>query len=145
MSIEQNKEIGIRIATDGWGTNPGWEKVFDELFATNIVWYFGGWSEPIRGLEATKVVYQGLFQSFPNIHITEKDVLADEDGVMVRTTLKGTHKGEFLGIAPTGCEVNITDMSFFRLSDGKAIEWWYEVNLLGVIKQLGVDLVENNE
>jgi predicted SnoaL-like aldol condensation-catalyzing enzyme len=140
MSVEQNRAIGVRIATDGWGTNPGWEKVFDELLMPDAIWFFDGLPEPIRGLEEIKSFYQGLYQSFPNIYITKKDIIADESGVMVRCSLKGTQKGEFMGIAPTNHNIEITDISFFRVSDGKVVEWWYEINLLSVLKQLGMDI-----
>ncbi len=53
--------------------------------------------------------------AFPDIHETVEDIIAEGDNVVKRTTWRGTHQGEFLGIAPTGKQVSVSitlDTSF---------------------------------
>jgi predicted ester cyclase len=139
MSIEANKAIALRFAKDGWGTVDGWEEVWDELMVSDIVLHFCSGSEPIHGLEANKEFNASLFEGFPDIQQIVEDVIAEGDRVAFRSTLKGTHTGNFMEIPPTGKWVT-TNGSFnlLRISESKIVEWWYELNLLEVMKQLGV-------
>ena len=138
MSIEKNKQIAIRFAKDGWGNMPNWEQVWNELLATNVVHHFNSSPEPIVGLEANKAFNVTLFQGFPDIKQTIEDIISEGDKVMYRTTLKGTHTGEFLDILPTGNSAKINDFTLLRITNGQIIEWWYECNLLELIRQLGL-------
>jgi predicted ester cyclase len=58
--------------------------------------------------------------------------------VVARFTESGTHQGEFMGIAPTGRRMSVTEIGILRLVDGKVVESWYEVDMLGLMQQLGV-------
>jgi steroid delta-isomerase-like uncharacterized protein len=136
--VEQNKSIALRFAQDGWGTNPNWKKTWDELMSTDVIYHFNSSPEPIVGLEANKAFNASLFQGFPDIHYEIEDTIAEGDRVVYRTTIQGTHTGEFLGIPPTGKCVKINDFTLLRISEGKILEWWYECNLLAVMQQLGL-------
>jgi len=135
---EQNKAIALRFAKEAWGNVDLWDQVWDELVASDMIWYFCGWSEPIRGSQA-KEFYALLYQSFPDIELVSiENAIAENDKVAFRSTIKGTHKGDFMGISPTGKSINASDLNLFRISEGKIVEWWYELNLLEVMKQLDV-------
>lgn len=136
--VEQNRSIAIRFAQDGWGTNPSWKKIWDELMSTDVIYHFNSAAEPIVGLEANKAFNESLFQGFPDIHHKMEDVIAEGDKVVYRTTIQGTHTGEFLGTSPTGKFVIINDFTLLRISNGKIVEWWYECNLLEMMQQLGL-------
>lgn len=136
--IEQNKSIVLRFAKEGWGTVAGWEKIWDELVASDIILHFCSWSEPICGLEANKEFNASLFQGFPNIQHTIEDMIAEGAKVAFRSTLTGAQTGEFMDIPPTGKWVTASDFNLFCISESKIVEWWYETNLLEVMKQLGV-------
>ncbi|NJL56920.1 ester cyclase [bacterium] len=136
--IEQNKLIALRFFQDGWGTHPSWKKAWDELMSEDVVYHFNSAAEPIVGLEANKTFNESLFQGFPDIHQTIEDVIAEGDKVVYRTTIQGTHTGEFLGTPPTGKAVKVNDFTLLRVADGKIVEWWYECNLLEVMQQLGL-------
>ncbi|WP_164929224.1 ester cyclase [Gloeobacter violaceus] len=138
MLTEQNRVVALRFAQEGWGTNPGWEKIWDELIDPNVVHHFNSQTESIVGLEANKAFNASLFRGFPDIKHRIEDVIAEGKKVVYRTKLKGTHTGNFLGIAPTGKSVTINDFTLLRIADGKIAEWWYECNLLEVMKQLGL-------
>jgi steroid delta-isomerase-like uncharacterized protein len=136
--VEQNKSIARRFEQEGWGTEPNWEKTWDELMANDVVHHFNSAPEPIVGLEANKAFNASLFQGFPNIQHTIEDMITEGDKVVYRTTLKGTHNGEFMGIPPTGKAVIINDFTLLRIAEGKIIEWWYDCNLMAVMQQLGL-------
>jgi len=136
--LEPIKAIALRFAKEGWGTNPGWEKVWDELMKSNVVHHFNSWSEPIVGLEVNKAFNISLFEGFPDIYQTIEDIVAEGDKVVYRTTIRGTHTGEFMGIPPTGKSCKLNDFTMLRIVDSKIVEYWYECNLLELMKQLGL-------
>jgi predicted ester cyclase len=136
--IEQNRSIALRFAQDGWGTNSNWQEVWDEIMSIDVIHHFNSAPEPIVGLEANKAFNASLFQGFPNIHQKIEDMVAEDSKVVYRTTLQGTQTGEFLGIPPTNKSTKINDFTLLRIVNSKIVEWWYECNLLEVMKQLGL-------
>lgn len=137
MSIEYNKAIALRLATEGWGTVSGWAKVWDELVAEVVIQHFCSTDEPMRGLETIKAFEASLFKGFPNIKQTISTVVAEKDKVVYFHTLEGLHTGIFLGIPPTGHRVKTTGFTMVQIANGKVIERWYETNLLEVMQQIG--------
>lgn len=135
---QKNKSIALRFAQDGWGTNPGWQQIWDEVMSPDVVYHFNSAAEPITGLAANKAFNVSLFEGFPDIHQTMEDILAEDDKVVYRTTIEGTHTGEFLGAAPTGKSVKVNDFTMLQIVDSKIVKWWYECNLLEVMQQLGL-------
>jgi steroid delta-isomerase-like uncharacterized protein len=133
-----NKSIALRFERDGWGTEPNWEQTWDELMSDDVIHHFNSDPAPIVGIKANKEFNAALFRGFPDIQHTIEDTIAEGDKVVYRTTLKGTHTGEFLGIPPTGKAVTINDFTLLRIVDGKIVEWWYDCNLLAVMQQLGL-------
>ena len=138
MSIEQNKQIALRFAKDGWGTMPNWERVWDELVSPDVVHHFNSSPEPIIGLQANKEFNASLFRGFPDIKQTIEDLVAEDDKVIYRTTMVGTHTGKFLDIPPTNKPGKINDFTLLRITNGQIVEWWYECNLLALMQQLGL-------
>ncbi|MGB3299098.1 MAG: ester cyclase [Phormidesmis sp.] len=138
MSTEQNRAIAQRFFTEGWGTNPKWESVWDEIVSPNVVHHFNSEPDPIVGLSSNKAFNAGLFEGFPEITHTLGSLLADSDEVVYRSTLRGIHTGEFLGIPPTGRSAQINDFTLLKIADGKIVEWWYDCNLLALMQQLGI-------
>jgi steroid delta-isomerase-like uncharacterized protein len=135
---EHNREIALRFAKEGWGTNPGWEKVWDQVMASDVVYHFNSSPDAIVGLEANKAFNASLFQGFPDIKQTIEDVISEADKVVYRTTMEGKHTGDFLGIPPTGKTAKINDFTLLKIANDRIVEWWYECNLLEVMKQLGL-------
>jgi steroid delta-isomerase-like uncharacterized protein len=138
MVTEENKAIALRFAIDGWGNVEGWQKVWDEVLATDLLWHHCALPAPIHGVEAAKAFNSRLFQAFPDMQQTVETIIADDANVAMRHVLKGTHNGEFLGIPPTGKQVTGSGVRFFRLSAGRIRETWYDINLLGFMQQIGL-------
>ena len=62
--------------------------------------------------------------AFPNLEVDVEDQLAEGDNVVTRWTVRGTHSGEFLGLAPTGDEVAVSGIEFDRVVGGRIDEAW---------------------
>ena len=91
-----------------------------------------------RGPEAIKKHMIAWLESFPDLQFTIEQMIAEQDRVFTQMVMVGTHKGEWLGIPPTGKTVSIRMMTLHRIQNGKVIEDWVLVESLGVFQQLGV-------
>ncbi|HET8632122.1 MAG TPA: ester cyclase [Thermomicrobiales bacterium] len=80
---------------------------------------------------------QSIFDAFPDGHWELEDLLADGDKVAARDTLRGTHAGPFMGVAPTGKAVTMGELHLWRLAGGKIAAHWVESDLPGLLRQLG--------
>jgi predicted ester cyclase len=90
------------------------------------------------GSEALKQVWAMLLRIYPDIHLTVEDVIAEGDKVVGRTTVTGTHQGEFMGVAPTGKFVTYNEIFIFRFANGRVVETWGVVDVYAQMKQIGV-------
>jgi len=111
--------------------------VMDELYAADYVLH-SGTGEDIRGLKDNKQDTSELFSAFTDIHFTIDDMVAEGDKVAVRWTMTGTHKGEFMGIAPTNKKVTGWAITIYRIAGGKFVEEWARYDTLGLMQQLGI-------
>ncbi len=134
MSVEENKAIARRSMEDVWGK--GDLAAIDELYATDFVWHWAP-SAGAPDREGYKQNVTTTFAPFADIHSITEDMVAERDKVVARWTWRGTHKGEFMGIAPTGKQVTVTGISIFRIAGGKIVEEWAEMDMLGMMQQLG--------
>lgn len=67
-----------------------------------------------------------------------EDVVAEGEKVLVRLTIRGTHRGELMGVAPTGRPVEVAVLDLFRIRGGRIAEHWALLDNLGMLRQLGV-------
>jgi len=77
-------------------------------------------------------------EAFPDLVVEVLDQLAEGDKVASRWRASGTHRGPFAGIPATGRPVTITAMHLHRVADGKLTEHWEEIDVLRLLRQLGV-------
>jgi predicted ester cyclase len=66
-----------------------------------------------------------------------EDIFSEGDMVAARLTFQGTHRGEFQGIPPTNKQVAFSSIEIDRVVDGKVQEHWFELDQLGLMRQLG--------
>jgi steroid delta-isomerase-like uncharacterized protein len=76
------------------------------------------------------------FQAFPDLHISVDELIAEGDRVFSRTTMTGTHDGEYKGIPATGRQVSADAAEVFRIVDGKFAGYWCLTNVAGLMRQL---------
>jgi steroid delta-isomerase-like uncharacterized protein len=132
---ETNKTVSRRLIEEAF--NQGTYDVIDELVAPTYVNH-DPFTGDTMGLEGTREVIEGYRSAFPDLKVTIEDQLAERDLVATRWTAKGTHKGELLGIAPTGKEATVTGLTIDRIKDGKIVESWNNWDTLGMMRQLGL-------
>ncbi|MHA6279235.1 ester cyclase [Salinimicrobium sp. CAU 1759] len=78
--------------------------------------------------------------AFPDMQVEVEKLVADENNVAFAYTLSGTHRGDFMGVAGTGKEIEVRGMQISRFRDGKMVERWGSSDELGILKQIGTDL-----
>ncbi|MEI3867975.1 ester cyclase [Microbacterium sp. CCNWLW134] len=88
------------------------------------------------GVEGFTATVAFLRAAFPDLSVTVEDVLISGDRVATRVVARGTHLGEFLGVAPTGRIVEFRAFDFHRLSSGKIAQSWHIEDLFAVLDQL---------
>lgn len=109
----------------------------DELIAPDYLEHRSGAGEgsPLEGFkEWVRTVHGG----FPDWRHTIDDLIAEGDKVVVRNRVFGTHRGEFMGIAPTGKQVEQAGIDIMRIQDGRMVEHWGVYDWHGLYQQLGV-------
>ncbi len=90
------------------------------------------------GARALKEVFARLLRAFPDLHIAVEDVIAEGDRIVSRNTVTGTHRGEYLGVPPTGRSITYNEIFIFRFAGGRIAETWGVVDVLAQMRQLGV-------
>ena len=113
MSIEANKATVRRMNEEVW--NKGNFAVLDEVYAPEYV------LEGLGGLADLRAAIAATRAGFPDLQTTIDDMLAEGDKVAYSWTMRGTHQGEYEGIAPTGKPVQATGLTIMHLVDGKIV------------------------
>ena len=133
MSLEENKAVVRRFVEEFW--NKGNVVAADELLsATAMITLPGMEQVSLAGFKAFALTFQS---AFPDWISTVEAMVAEEDRVAERWTGRGTHRGEFQGIAPTGRQVTVPGFVFYRLASGKITEFWGLFDELALMQQLG--------
>lgn len=136
MSTEKNKFIIRHWLEEGW--SKGNVAVADDLIDPNFIVHGAGGQATLSGPDGVKQLVLTWRNGFPDGQMIIEDMFAEGDKVAIRMTWRGTHTGEFYSIAPTGKHVNVTSIGIDRIANGKIVEGWGEVDLLGLYQQLGV-------
>ena len=90
------------------------------------------------GAQRLKEVFARLHRAFPDLHITIEDLIEEEDKVVSRNMVTGTHQGDYMGIPPTGKSVTYNEIFILRFTGGRIAETWGVVDVFSQMKQLGV-------
>jgi predicted ester cyclase len=126
MSPEQNKRAYHRLIEVGF--NRGDSATLNALLAPGFV---------VHGHEVTLAVATACRSALPDLQLSIAEQLAEGDLVASRWTAWGTHRGAMLGIPPTGRSIALTGMSIVRFVDGRLVEEWLEIDIAGLLQQLG--------
>jgi len=135
MSLEENKAMVHRIIEEAW--NKGNLAVIDEFLSPDYVLHISS-PGPALDKEGYKQAVNMHRTAFADFSLTIEDIIAEENKVVIRWTIRGTHKGEYMGVAPTGKQVTVTGTSIRRIEGGKTLEEWIEIDMLGLMRQFGV-------
>jgi predicted ester cyclase len=123
MSAEENKTLVRREQEELWNHTGDLDSA-EELYAAGQA-------------EAAKQEAADFRQGFPDVTSTIEDLIAEGDKVVARWRSRATHQGEYMGIAPTGKEVEFTGISVYRIEAGKIAQSWNIEDQLGLMRQIG--------
>jgi steroid delta-isomerase-like uncharacterized protein len=132
---EANKTVSRRLTEEAF--NQGNYGVIDELVAPTFVNHDPATGDT-KGPQGTRELIEGYRSAFPDIEIRIEEQVAEGDLVVTRWTGTGTHKGELMGVAPTGKGTTVTGVTIDKIKDGKIVESWNNWDTLGLMRQLGV-------
>ena len=82
------------------------------------------------------------FNAFPDMHVSLDELIGEGDKVFLRSTLTGTHDGEYKGLDPTGRHVATECAEIFRVENGRFVGYWCLTNVHGLMRQLTEELAE---
>ena len=122
MSVEENKAVVRREQEELWN-HTGDLDAAEELFAAGQA-------------EAAKQEAADFRRGFPDVVSTIEDLIAEGDKVVARWRSQATHQGEYMGIPPTGNEVEFTGISVYRIEGDKIAESWTVEDQFGLMRQI---------
>src|SRR5215204_2004825 len=123
MSVEENKALVRREQEELWNHTGNLDSA-EELYAADQA-------------EAAKQEAADFRRGFPDVISTIEDLIAEGDRVVTRWRSRATHRGDYMGIAPSGKEVQFTGISFYRIEGGKIAESWNSEDQFGLMGQIG--------
>jgi steroid delta-isomerase-like uncharacterized protein len=138
MSDENDRTcaVVVRYYDEIW--NQGRLDVCDELIAPDYVNHSAPLPDLPEGPEGLKQTVAAVRHAFPDVHYTIEDMVLGEDKAALRVTMRGTHRGEFLGVAPTGRTIEVQELQIEHLRDGQIVAHWHQIDDLGLQRQLGL-------
>ena len=133
MSADQNKEIIRKIFQEGM--NERNISVAEKYISPEYINYGIPGHQP--GFEGFNAIIKQFTDAFPDMVITQDEIIGEGDTVATRGSWTGTNNGSFMGMPPTGKKVTVQFMDFWKLKDGKCIENWVQMDIAGLMQQLG--------
>jgi len=129
MSVEDNKAIVRRYVEEPWNT--GNLAILDELCSPGLAV-----NGDLKLADFKKFIAESR-RAFPDLHNTIEEMIAEGDKVVFRWTMRGTHRGEYEGVAPTGKPITFTGITIVRLANGKIVEDRFEAGGPSFKEQVG--------
>jgi len=140
MTVEQNKAVVRRFIDEFWN-----ERKLDlagDLFAGDCVTHQLRSDVETAGTprtpESVKREAAAWLAGFPDLRFDAEQMIAEEDHVVTRCTMYGTHTGAWMGVAPTDNQISVRMIVIHRIADGRIAEDWVLVGALGLFQQLGL-------
>ncbi|HEX8968562.1 MAG TPA: ester cyclase [Chloroflexota bacterium] len=130
-TTDADKAVVLRFVDEFW--SKGNLAAADELMAPDAVIH----QPEVGGVAGLKAFNTTLRAAFPDWYSTAEELIAEGDRVAERWTGRGTHRGEFQGIPPTGRQVAVPGVVFYRLRGGRIIEFRGSFDMLSMLQQLG--------
>lgn len=134
MAAEENKALVRRFIEGFW--NQGNLALADELIALDCV--VGGEK---FGPDRFKQFFTVVRTALPDLQFVIEDIFGEGDQVAVRFVERGTHKGTWIGLPPTGSTMSIPGIAIFRVANGQIVEQWLHNDLRAALRQLGASIV----
>ena len=117
------------------GSNHGAAEDATEIFSDDFVAYMPG--QPPMDRTTFEHYVAGTAAVFPGYTYEIHDQIAQGDLVANRVTWRGVHSGNLAGVPATGRSIELRGINMFRVKDGRVVEQWAELDMLGLLQQIG--------
>jgi steroid delta-isomerase-like uncharacterized protein len=134
MTIEANKAAMRRFLEF---INTASEKLATLLISPSAEFHVPGRPEPMCGPEGYLVIIGMMRGGFPDIQWTLEEMIAEDDRVAARFTMRGTHQGTFFGVPASGKKIQVQAMNFYRFLNGQIVGEHGQPDLLSLLQQIG--------
>jgi predicted ester cyclase len=135
MSEEKNKACVRRIVDEV--NNRGMLESVEEIISPDYIGHGG--SKEVRGPEGYRQAAEAYRVTFPDLHMTIDDMVAEGDNVAWRFTWVATFSGPLANIAPTGRKVVQSGIALWRFENGKAVDAWGYSDSMNMYRQMGIN------
>jgi steroid delta-isomerase-like uncharacterized protein len=139
----ENKKIAERFMDECW--NQGKVEAIREVLSTGCNFHDPVFPNLTSGADNMKRHIEMCRSGFPDLKFSVDDTIAERNEVVHHWTARGTHKAQFLGLAPTNRKAKISGTSIYRIEGGKIVEQWSDWNLMTLMEQLGVSMAPKVE
>lgn len=139
MAIEQerNKALILQVQEEIW--NKGNLEIIQSAVDPNFQDHptRRAWDVPAQGRDAMTQAAGALRKGMPDYHSEPMEIVAEGDRVVILSRITGTQTGELFNLPATGKSFSVTEISEFRVVNGKILERWGLVDMVGMMMQLG--------
>ena len=115
-------------------------EIFNEVYAPDAKLYYPSNSSEPMSLERAIPMAESFYAAFPDFSHSIEELISEGDKVVLRAIDRGTHQGEFNGIPATGKTIEMGVIAIFYFKDGKIVEAREEMDMMGLMQQLGMEL-----
>jgi steroid delta-isomerase-like uncharacterized protein len=136
--LEGNKRLVKHFIEQCW--NGGDLSAVPELVSGHCRYHDPVFPHMVAGVESLQHHIARSRKAFPDLSFTITDTIAERDEVVAHWTASGTHRGEFLGVAPTNRSILIAGTSIFQIEQSRIVEQWINWNLMSLMEQLGMGM-----
>ena len=110
--------------------------VGDEILDGDVIFHTTGGGQ-VKGIDGWKGYASMFITAFPDLQFRVEDTIAEGDRVVLRWSGEGTHSGQLRDVPASGRSVKFTGIAIYRVAEGKLAELWGEIDMLGLMKQIG--------
>ena len=132
------KDVIRRLYKEVW--NERKLDLIDQLVSQSHALISPNVTGPAVGPAAYKKVIASFVTGFPDLRFMVEETVCEKDKIVACWTFSGTHKGEFLGLAPTNRKVSIPGMTIHQIANGKILDSQSSWDAISLFHQLGVEL-----
>lgn len=133
---EQNKALVRKFYEEVF--NKGNVAAIDQLCDSKFVDHTPGPGQSGGGVAMMKEMMKMFRSGFPDLKATIDELVEEKDTVVARITVVMTHKGAFMGAAPTGKKVTVHGLDMIKFKNGKATDVWHYGDEAMALMQIGV-------
>jgi steroid delta-isomerase-like uncharacterized protein len=134
MSGNKNAEFMKRFVEF---INSASEKLAHELVSPDAIFHVPGRPEPMVGPAGYLMIIGMMRAGFPDIQWTLEEQISEGERVAARFTMRGTHRGQFMGVPPTEKTISVQALNIYHLTNGQIIKEYGSPDMLGLLAQIG--------